>query len=252
MNPRPIIIAGICAVLFIAVVYFIGKHVLEQGRVTSTYDLSTVSKTKQKNRRTTFPTESSPSNTPMTNKSTDGQQTRVTEQPDLIVDTEASTTTLGTETPQTEDEPVSPFGFGPYPKIPDDYPHLKDWKETQKHPADELMDRVMLKAWLEGNREFTGGLIEFTNGKVYLTSPGMAYVELEERTLKDGTTAMMVTGSIGNLPPMPPMLKGPTYVKDLEDLSNRWGIRIIDYESGGIESYEYLGLPEILPLREMH
>jgi hypothetical protein len=33
VNPKPVIIACVCAVLFVVAVYFRGKYVLEQGRV---------------------------------------------------------------------------------------------------------------------------------------------------------------------------------------------------------------------------
>ena len=59
---------------------------------------------------------------------------------------------IATEAPPTEAVPVSPFGFGPYPEVPDDYfgipvsmqdPNLPD--HTEKNV--ELIDRVLIKLW---------------------------------------------------------------------------------------------------------
>lgn len=50
----------------------------------------------------------------------------------------------------SEDVPVSPYGFGPYPEVPADFPFDASW--TDLPPEVELLTRVMIKAWNDGDR----------------------------------------------------------------------------------------------------
>ncbi len=85
------------------------------------------------------------------------------------------------ETPAEEEVPVSPFGFGPYPEVPENYPLPPAWEHprynslipnTQKEL--ELLDRVLIKLWTQGERGFLGGSTD--NGKVYPNYANTAYV----------------------------------------------------------------------------
>ena len=81
------------------------------------------------------------------------------------------------ESASAKDVPVSPFGLGPYPEVPADYPIPPDkfewdfWGETLKG---ELMSRVRIKLWNQGIRSDGAS---FRNGKVYPNILGTVYVE---------------------------------------------------------------------------
>ena len=127
---------------------------------------------------------------------------------------------------------MSPHGFGPYPKIPDSAP-IPDFEESDDVDT-ELMLRVAVKAWNEGER-FDSGFYDSSRGRVYLQYSNVAYVEysdeIDEKTGKNkiiGVSATSDNKAIGkmifdgNIPP---------------------GIRLIDIEEAGINPYEYLDLP---------
>jgi hypothetical protein len=97
---------------------------------------------------------------------------------------------LDEETDQSDvvDIPVSPFGFGAYPKIPSDYPFTPIWAvsdEVHQSSQDnygstgmrnlELLSRVMIKLWSQGHRDLIGGSID-DNGNVYPVYRNTAYV----------------------------------------------------------------------------
>lgn len=130
---------------------------------------------------------------------------------------------------------VSPHGFGHYPEIPVGAPIAQF---DNSHDVDmELMLRVAVKAWNEGER-FESGFYNAARGKVYLNYPHIAYVEysnkIDEATnevigkrITDVSTSAANKGvgaSIleGNIPP---------------------GITIVDIDESGIDPYEYLDLP---------
>ncbi len=96
-----------------------------------------------------------------------------------------------------EDVPVSPYGFGPYPEVPVGFSeHLMPvWtmSEDEKERLAgrlvdfELMSRVLIKLWNQGDRDFVGVLRRDNDGKVYPTYPNTMYVsEWSEMDTKYG------------------------------------------------------------------
>ena len=87
---------------------------------------------------------------------------------------------LVSEEALAEDVPVSPYGFGPYPEVPDDYFGVPIWKKGLSDvPVDvgknvELTDRVLIKLWQQGDKNIIGGFLQ--NGKVYPNYPDTVYV----------------------------------------------------------------------------
>ena len=150
------------------------------------------------------------------------------------------------ETP-AEDVPVSPFGFGPYPEVPADFPFTPFWFRYQEDPERydakydtemlklrELLSRVMVKAWTEGVRGFTGGSGSLTTGKYYLHFPNAIYVEYgEPYENEDGTITTPISSYTGANVHLTPeqMQKGEVPS----------GVRVI--EGDGYDPYEYLNLP---------
>ena len=135
-------------------------------------------------------------------------------------------------TAEVVDVPVSPYGFGPYPKIPDDYPgkeHI-DWSTDTR--SIELLRRVLIKLWNEGERNFRGGSTH--NGKVYPHYHDTVYVKFSPVRNKDGKIIGQSTH-----------IKSGTQVQFTRaDLLNPPpGLRVLDLESSGIDPYQYLNLP---------
>ncbi len=146
-----------------------------------------------------------------------------------------------------EDVPVSPYGFGPYPEVPADYPFTPFWFRYQEDPerydakydtemlkSKELLSRVMVKAWTEGIRDFTGGSGSLITGKYYLHIPNAIYVEYgEPYENEDGTFTTPISSYTGGNVHLTPeqMQKGEVPS----------GVRVI--EGDGYDPYEYLDLP---------
>ena len=129
-----------------------------------------------------------------------------------------------------------------YPKVPDDYPFTPIWlrSETERaqippeHLEEQiLLDMVMVKLWSEGNHNFTAAVIE--NGTFYPIYPDVAYVEWEQYEEPDGTIyryvgSVLTSGENDSDAIMEQLNKGETPA----------GVRIVDYQSAGIDPYEFL------------
>jgi len=140
---------------------------------------------------------------------------------------------------------VSPHGFGPYPEVPADYRAQcgpTSWQQVELYglpPAIrgvELIERVTLKLWKEGDTQVRGGTLK--NGKVYVNYPNHAYVRWTTVTDAEGNTIRVLSSwsSGGDLPK-------PTR----EQMHNSYippGVRVtdLDVEDPGIEPYAFLGL----------
>ncbi len=148
---------------------------------------------------------------------------------------------------------VSPFGFGPYPEIPVDYPGYPFNNGSANH---ELIARVKVKLWKQGVRA-VGGVIQ--NGFVYPIIPGKVYVEWKEYTNPDGTVVKYPSRILGAPDDLPNenlldevirKMEGRPKVTDLpphlEILSFDDGIEpyeFLDCFDKRIEPYEFLDLP---------
>lgn len=135
-----------------------------------------------------------------------------------------------------EDVPVSPFGFGPYPEIPMDYPARPTWErkgydtfsqDTQREL--ELLDRVLIKLWKQGARGYRGGSTD--NGKVYPHYKNTAYVRYG--TTGDGRQYIA-------------RYKGDPAIRISPEQMRRGelptGIRVLDIDAEGIDPYQFLDL----------
>ena len=131
----------------------------------------------------------------------------------------------------SEDMPVSPHGFGHYPKVPEDYPYKVIWSNKDS-PGAELLTRVLIKLWNEGEKNFRGGTTH--NGKIYPHYYDTVYVKFSPIRNKDGK----IIGQSSNI------LSGPQVQFTRADLLNPPpGLRVLDLESSGINPYQYLNLP---------
>ena len=84
-----------------------------------------------------------------------------------------------------EPQRVSPFGFGPYPKVPSDFPRDPIWvavdmyEKINQHgrgmmKAIELMDRVVIKLWNQGMEQ---RLRQWVTGSSIQDFPTRFYVD---------------------------------------------------------------------------
>ena len=140
--------------------------------------------------------------------------------------------------------PVSPFGFGPYPEVPAGLYLSRHgrtvWQDPGRLPLSsqryiELINRVMIASWNEGDTHFTSATFE--NGRVYLQYPNTMYVRYAVRERSDGTVQRRITSWTSgehNQSAIDQILEGkiPT------------GVTLIDMDSEdvGIDPYTFLGL----------
>ena len=150
------------------------------------------------------------------------------------------------EEPPAEDVPVSPFGFGPYPEVPNGFPDsiqpIWTWSEKKKQEFAgrakdfELMHRVLIKLWNQGDNDFVGVLRRDNDGKVYPTYPNTMYVtHWDEMETKHGLVRYPAN-CFGSAPGMPPIFP---YVMEHGRVPD--GITFIDHENQGIDPYDFLG-----------
>ncbi len=139
------------------------------------------------------------------------------------------------QTAETETEVrVSPHGFGPYPEVPEDYPSKVEWERNPDNPdrTQELMSRVFVKLWTEGEKNFRGGGTH--NGKVYPWYHNTIYVRFRTYKNADGEIVRYAGTK----------MSGPRVDRSgIDDWFNPPPhIRILDLESSGIYPYQYLNL----------
>ncbi len=172
---------------------------------------------------------------------------------DTSVPTEETTPTTDTvdnnvSIDLASDTLTSPFGFGPYPDVPADYPvHELLWDNAT--PEHELLVRVEVKLWKQGTQT-KGSMFDPNNGLIYPTIPGVLYVQwryIEEgdpdlvgrryagRVMGDGETAKKWQSLY-----LTERMFERTDIKNDPEVS---GIRIYEYPDGGIDPYQFLDLP---------
>ena len=103
---------------------------------------------------------------------------------DDLLDTFLTDETTSPE--ETDEVPVSPFGFGEYPEVPPGFPErfmpIWTWSDEKRAKAGsseidfELMHRVLIKLWNQGDRSFVGVKRQDHDGKVYPIYRNVMYV----------------------------------------------------------------------------
>lgn len=157
------------------------------------------------------------------------------------------------ETPDAADRSVSPYGvspygFGPYPEVPIGFPeHLMPvwtWAEAKRQEQAgglknfELMGRVLVKLWNQGDREFVGVVRSNEDGKVYPIYPNTVYVKRwKEIRLENGEFFRYPSGTISG--PGVPNLNPIDYIKMGHLPSD---VRYLDKDTEGINPYDFLDL----------
>lgn len=145
-----------------------------------------------------------------------------------------------------EPQRVSPFGFGPYPKAPSDFPHDPVWIEYPDYPEGdrefgsdfmrslELIDRVLIKLWKQGRRASSASV---SDGLVYPGYPDTVYVTWDYIEEPDGTMTRYAS-EISSGPDV------PLSVHDAisEEGAVPFGIKELSHEADGIDPYTFLNL----------
>ena len=143
------------------------------------------------------------------------------------------------------DVPVSPYGFGPYPEVPDDYfgepiwvwdpnPHNDFVDEARMNI--ELIDRVLVKLWWEGDRAIVGG--STFEDRVYPLYADIVYVKWKEGKLPDGGTyrypGFQLTGAADE------------EFSDEDFMENNYPphVKLVDIYEAGYDPYEFLNLED--------
>lgn len=139
----------------------------------------------------------------------------------------------------TEEMRVSRFGFGPYPKTPEGWSPIP-W-ELYTDPDRELMTRVRIK-FLEQGEPIKG--VTMDNGRVYPIITGICYVKWKTETTPEGEvrriTRTLCTIKDGDrLDAIEEANGGVLTVSDIPS-----DIKLISYEEGGVDPYEFLNLKE--------
>lgn len=126
------------------------------------------------------------------------------------------------------DVPVSPHGFGAYPEVPADFPKDVNWSDYEEDlPIYELMTRVQIKLWKQGHRAM--GISE-ENGMMYPVIRGRVYV----RWSPSGKEILEVTGHPADM--------SDAVVNQIESDIIPAGLTVLDYDTAGIDPYEFLNL----------
>lgn len=143
-----------------------------------------------------------------------------------------------------ETQRVSPFGFGPYPEVPSDFPHDPIWEEdmeanisqfgSEAMKEAELMDRVLIQLWNQGHRATSAS--KHSNGLVYPSFPNTVFVRWDYIEEDDGTITRYARRISSG---------AEVSDSDLNDLGEGIippGITVLDYDSDGINPYTFLNL----------
>lgn len=147
-----------------------------------------------------------------------------------------------------EDVPVSPYGFGPYPEVPSDFPGTPMWEkdldalgfsETEKKNS-ELLSRVLIKLWVEqGIGSYLGGSVSNDTGLVYPHFENTIYVKRIVERNPDGTEHGVFA-----------RIKSPGNMFITAEETERFrltgetppGVQVLQIDTDGIDPYEFLNL----------
>ena len=135
-----------------------------------------------------------------------------------------------------EDVPVSPYGFGPFPEVPSDYPDQDVWSETalrSMEPDHELISRVRIELWNQGVRTI-GGVYDNGHRLIYPIIDDVVYIAWSDNLGIDGkpyVRRQLTTPAVSD-----------QYYDDIQKGTFPPHLTIYEFPDGGIDPYEFLGL----------
>ena len=137
---------------------------------------------------------------------------------------------------------ISPFGFGPYPEVPEDFPEpdifksLASMGDSEMRKALELQKRLIVEFWKQGISLENVGVTGDADGKVYLLYPDVVYVKWGYWTDDDGITHRYAGVTRGHPD------TAHIYEPYLDEGEIPQGITVYELPDGYIDAYEFLGL----------
>ena len=146
-----------------------------------------------------------------------------------------------------EDVPVSPYGFGPYPEVPDGFSKIPPWLWSEEKRQNfggslrdmELIYRVLIKLWNQEDRDWVGAKFDEQNGRVYPLYRNRIYVtRWIEIPVEGGKVVPFPAGGSSG---------GSDWKPDIEAFVKSGGkipghIQFIDRDTAGYNPYEFLNL----------
>ncbi len=138
--------------------------------------------------------------------------------------------------PPSQDEIISPYGFGPYPELPEGFGPIT-W--PRKSANSELMLRVQIKLLKQGVP--VKGLI-MENGLVYPIFKGVRYVLWGESDGKQYLRRSLGHPDDGDY--MRTIRKEKKARGESITAADFPGIKLVPFEEGGIDPYTFLDLPK--------
>lgn len=153
------------------------------------------------------------------------------------------------EEASAEDVPVSPYGFGPYPEVPDGFPEnfrpVWTWSEEKQQDFSgsfrnmELIHRVLIKLWNQGERGWRGAHFDEQNGRVYPLYRDRVYVtRWIEVPVEGGKVVPFPAGGTSGGSGFRPDIE--TFVKSGGKLPGH--LQFIDWDTAGYNPYDFLNL----------
>lgn len=141
--------------------------------------------------------------------------------------------TVSAEDLATEEEAVSPYGFGPYPELPEGWPADIWPRSSADH---ELMIRVQIKLISQGVNVIGATMEE---GRVYPTIENTLYIRW------DSEWGRRYISEMGGDPDAAERLDAIIEEKgrDFTEADIPADITVLSYEEGGIDPYTFLNLP---------
>lgn len=135
----------------------------------------------------------------------------------------------------TTDAPVSPYGFGPYPELPEGWPADQIWPRISANH--ELMTRVEIKLAHQGI-DVMGSIME--NGLVYPRISDTVYVKWAKTARRLYIRNMAGDADACNRIRAIEDERGVRFTE--ADIPS--DIKVLSFQEGGIVPYEFLDLPE--------
>ena len=137
---------------------------------------------------------------------------------------------------------VSPFGFGPYPKIPEGFPEpdifdsLETMGNSDMRKALELQKRLIVEFYKQGISLENVGVSGKSDGRVYLSYPDVVYVTWDYWTDEDGITHKYAGVARGH----PVAISVSKPFLDKGEMPS--DITVYELPDGYVDAYEVLGL----------